>query len=492
MDDIKKYLKDLGSRNNGDVYLGVVGPVRVGKSTFIRRFMETCVLDNILDQDEKQRTIDELPLTGEGKTITTVEVKFIPSNAVKMTIDEMDVNIRLIDCIGYIIEPSSGYLEEGKMRLVQTPWFNDMIPFDEAAKISTQKVIKDHSTLGVVLLSDGTINDFKVEDYASSEKTVLEEMKALEKPFVIVLNSKMPSGEIALKRKEELMNRYNVPVICIDVKNMSKDEACLILKEALYQFPINGIELSLPTWVNALDDSHYIKSSLNDSIKEAMLEARIVLDVDKISDVIKQNEYVNECVLKEVNTSNGICLVQIDIIDNLYEKVLEELVGCEITDKGELIKILSKYASNKKELDLIGDALKMADSTGYGFASSSLSDYVLSYPEIFKSGNRYGVRVKAKAATYHIIKVDVDTSFEPILGSIDQAEYFASYLSNAYDENPMKMLECELFGRKYEQIISQGIIVKLNSLPDPVKLKMQQLLKTISNKGKGNLIAFVF
>ena len=490
--EIEKYLKDLGSRNNGDVYLGVVGPVRVGKSTFIRRFMEVCVLEHIVEEDEKRRTIDELPTTGDGKTITTVEPKFVPSTAVSLSLDEMKVNVRLVDCVGYIIESSTGYLEDGKMRMVQTPWFNDPIPFDDAAKIGTQKVIKDHSTLGIVVLSDGTINDFTVSDYLDAEKRVLQEMSELNKPYVIVLNSSMPNGEKAKLRKEELSNQYGVPVIPLNVKSMTSEEASLILKEALYQFPVTGIELSLPTWVNSLDDEHYIKLSLKETIRLAMDQVKIVRDVNEITEVIKTNEYVKECSLKNVDTGTGICLVQIDVIDNLYEKVLNELVGCQIEDKAQLISILTEYVKAKKDYDLIGEALKMADTTGYGFASTSLKECKVSSPEIIKSGTRYGVKVKASTATYHIIKVDVETTFEPILGSKDQATYFESYLKQAYDVDPLKILECELFGRKYEDIISQGIEMKLHSLPEPVKIKMQQLLKTISNKGKSNLIAFVF
>ena len=492
MEDATKYLKDLGSRNNGDVYLGVVGPVRVGKSTFVRKFMEVCVLEHIENEDEKKRAIDELPTTGDGKTITTIEPKFIPSNAVSLNLDEMKVNVRLVDCVGYIIESSTGYLEDGKMRMVQTPWFNDAIPFDDAAKIGTQKVIKDHSTLGIVILSDGTINDFSVLDYMDAEKRVLNEMATLEKPYVIVLNSSMPNGEKAKARKDELMQNYGVPVIPIDVKNMTKEEASLVLKEALYQFPVTGIELMLPTWVSSLDEEHYIKFSLKQSISNAMNEVKIVKDVDHILDVIKENEYVKECSMKNGDTGSGVCLVQLDVNEGLYEKVLNELVGCEITDKGELIKILTEYVKAKKDYDLIGDALQMASSTGYGFASTSLKDFKVSKPEVTKSGSRYGVKVKASASTYHIIKVDVETTFEPILGSKQQAEYFEEYLLNSYNENPLKVLDCELFGRKYEEIISQGIEMKLHSLPEPVKIKMQQLLKTISNKGKTNLIAFVF
>lgn len=491
--DTLQVLKDIGQRNNGDVYLGVVGPVRVGKSSFIKRFMEVVVLENIQNEEDKKRALDELPLSGQGRTITTIEPKFIPANAISIPVeDSLSVNVRLIDCVGYIIDSSNGYLEDGKMRMVKTPWFSEAIPFDEAAKVGTQKVIKDHSTLGIVLLSDGTVNDFSRVDFYSSERKVIEEVQKQEKPFVIVLNSKTPHSEQTLKIKEELEATYQVPVINVDVVNMNREDATGILKEALYQYPISGIDISLPKWVDSLDDSHYIKVSINESMEKAMDSAKIVKDVDKINQVLMENEYISEVKITNVDTGSGIVSVQVSVHEDLYEVVLEELVGCKISDKSELIHLLSQFVKAKKDYDLIGNALEMANATGYGFASSPIEEIKIDKPELTKNGNRYGLKVKAATSCYHIIKVDINTAFEQILGGKEQAEYFLEYLTKAYEKDQLAILDCELFGRKFKDILQETISSKLNNLPEPIKQKLQQIIKIISNRGKGNLIAFVF
>ncbi len=491
--DTLQVLKDIGQRNNGDVYLGVVGPVRVGKSSFIKRFMEVVVLENIQNEEDKKRALDELPLSGQGRTITTIEPKFIPANAISIPVeDSLSVNVRLIDCVGYIIDSSNGYLEDGKMRMVKTPWFSEAIPFDEAAKVGTQKVIKDHSTLGIVLLSDGTVNDFSRVDFYSSERKVIEEVQKQEKPFVIVLNSKTPHSEQTLKIKEELEATYQVPVINVDVVNMNREDATGILKEALYQYPISGIDISLPKWVDSLDDSHYIKVSINESMEKAMDSAKIVKDVNKINQVLMENEYISEVKITNVDTGSGIVSVQVSVHEDLYEVVLEELVGCKISDKSELIHLLSQFVKAKKDYDLIGNALEMANATGYGFASSPIEEIKIDKPELTKNGNRYGLKVKAATSCYHIIKVDINTAFEPILGGKEQAEYFIEYLTKAYEKDQLAILDCELFGRKFKDILQETISSKLNNLPEPIKQKLQQIIKIISNRGKGNLIAFVF
>lgn len=484
-------LKDIGTRNNGDVYLGVVGPVRVGKSTFIKKFMEEVVIPNIENEDDKNRAIDELPQSGDGKTIMTVEPKFVPSNAISVRVDEeLYVKVRLVDCVGYIIDNANGYLEDGKMRMVKTPWFSEAIPFDEASKIGTKKVIKDHSTLGIVVLSDGSINDFTRNDFYTMENKIIEDVKNEKKPFVIVLNSKTPNGENTIKLKEELENMHQVPVIPCDILNLNRKDANVILKEALEQYPLSGIEMNLPRWVSSLDDEHYIKLSLKESLEKAMNEAKIIKDVSKIIGILGENEYLTNVQITNVDTGSGIVTVQMDVDEGLYEKVLEELVGCKIQDKAELIEVLSKYVRAKKDYDLIGSALQMAESTGYGFASSNMMN--IEKPEMSKVQGRHAIKVKASTSCYHIIKVDVGTTFEPVLGTKEQAEYFLNYLTSAYEQGELVMLDCEMFGRKFKDILQESISSKLNNLPEQVKLKLQQLIKIVSNKGKGNLIAFVF
>ena len=483
-------LKNIGSRNNGDVYLGIVGPVRVGKSTFIKRFMEEVVIPNI-PEEEKQRAIDELPQSGDGKTIMTVEPKFIPSNAISVKVDDdLYIKIRLIDCVGYIIDNANGYLEDGKMRMLKTPWFSESIPFDEASKIGTKKVIKDHSTLGIVVLSDGSVNDFSRDDYLKMEGKIIDDVKEENKPFVIVLNSKTPNKEETLKLKDELEKKHGVPVITCDVMSLTRNDANTILKEALDQYPISGIEMNLPKWVSSLDEEHYIKASIKESLENAMDEAKIIKDINKIVGILAENEYLMNVKIINVDTGSGIVTVQMDVDESLYEKVLEELVGCKIQDKAELIDVLTKYVRAKKDYDLIGGALQMAESTGYGFASSNMMN--IEKPEMSKVQGRHAIKVKATTSCYHIIKVDVGTTFEPVLGSKEQAEYFLNYLTKAYEKGEEFILDCEMFGRKFQDILQEAISSKLNNLPEAVKVKLQQLIKIISNKGKGNLIAFVF
>ncbi len=485
--------KQVGARNNGDVYLGVVGPVRVGKSTFIKRFMEVAVLPYIDDEEVKNRARDELPTSGSGKTIMTVEPKFVPANGVNLKVeDNLVVRVRLIDCVGYVIDSASGYLEDGKMRMVKTPWFSESIPFDDAAKIGTQKVIKEHSTLGIVLFSDGSIGEFAREDYLNAETKIIEEMKEIDRPYVIVLNSMHPQDDETISLSKSLSEQYNVPVIPTNVEGMTEDDCLNILKEALYQFPVTSIDVAMPSWIASLEENHYLKVSINSSIEYAMKEARIVKDVDIISTCLKENEYVSDAFVKDVDTGTGVVVVEIQVEEELYEQVLTSLVGCSITSKAELIAVLSEFVKAKREYDKISLALEQASQTGYGCSQASLDDIKIEKPCILKSGSRYGIKVKATSSTYHIIRVDLETTFEPILGSKMQSDYFVDYLSKAYEEDPLSVLECEMFGQKFKDIIKSGINSKLVAMPEPIKVKMQQLLKTITNKGKNNLVAFVF
>lgn len=483
----------IGRRSDGDCYLGVVGPVRVGKSTFIKRFMETVVIANIQDEETRTRTKDELPQSGSGKTITTSEPKFIPAKSVKIPVEDgYNVNVRLIDCVGYLIEDSLGYLEDGKMRLVRTPWFTEAIPFDEAAKIGTEKVIKEHSTIGIMVTTDGSFGEFNRNNFVPAEEKIVEKLRETGKPFVIILNTTTPGSSDSEALRATLEEKYQAPVILQDIEHLDENGATAILSRALEEFPITSIALKLPTWVNNLSEDHYIKMSLNESIQQNMEQALKIKDVSKLAPTLLENPYIKKSEVSEVDLSNGVITITIDVNDDLYDRVLKELVGCEISDKDQLIKVLSDFVTAKKDFDLVGSALKMAEATGYGFASANLSNCLIKKPETFKSGNRYGIKVQADAPTYHIIKVETSTAFEPILGSKEQAEYFLKGLEEAYEKDPTELLECELFGQKIKDIISGSFLGKLQTLPEPIKIKLQSIIKTITNKGKSNLIAFVF
>ena len=485
-------LKSLASRGNGDVYLGVVGPVRSGKSTFVKKFMELAIIPHIDNKEDKQRAIDELPISGEGKTITTMEPKFVPNKGVSINVNDLSINVRLVDCVGYVIKGAKGYEDEDGVRMVKTPWYEDSIPFDEAAKIGTQKVISDHSTIGVVIVSDGTILDIPRENYLEAEKEVIDELIKIDKPFIIIVNSKNPSDEKALNIVNDLESKYNVPVLALDISKMNEEDIDKMLKEALYEFPISNIEVNMPSWVNVLDSNHWLRSSINNSIKNAMNNAKKIKDVDSIKEILKENENITDFKIVDVDMAMGIVKTEIEMKDELYEVVLKEVMGFDIEDPTTLLKVMQEYAKLKNEYAYISSAIEMAMGSGYGFATPSVENINIEKPELIKQGNRYGVKVKASAPTLHIIRVDVETSFSPLIGMKEQSEALVAYLSEGMDVDQRSIFDKQIFGQNMGVVLQGGINGKLTMLPENTKIKLQNLMKTLANKGKNNLIAVVF
>lgn len=395
-------IKSITERTGGDIYLGVVGAVRTGKSTFIKRFLENLVVPNILDEYERKRTLDEIPQSAQGKTIMTTEPKFVPSNAAKINIDDFSANVRLVDCVGYVIDGAKGYEDENGPRMVRTPWYEEEIPFVEAAEIGTEKVIKDHSSIGVLITSDGSIGEFNRECYAPAEQRIADELSEIGKPYIVILNSTHPMLPETENLAASLRECYNVPVIPMNVDNMSERDAYNILREALYEFPVVRINVDMPDWIATLAPNNWLKKAYIDTIRDSICEIDKLRDIDVITEKLEECEYIRQAYLSNVDTSTGEVNVTLKAPDDLYNEVLKEIIGVDITNRSQLLSLFQEYNEAKCEYDQIKDALKMVKTTGYGVASPTLNDMSLDTPEILKQGSRYGIKLKAVAPSIHI------------------------------------------------------------------------------------------
>ena len=482
-------IKSISERCGGDIYLGVVGAVRTGKSTFIKKFMESIVIPNIQDEFERKRTLDELPQSAAGKTIMTTEPKFVPASATTINIDDFTANIRMVDCVGYVIDAAKGYEDENGPRMVMTPWYSEPIPFTEAAEIGTEKVIKEHSTIGIVITTDGSIGEIPRNEYIKAEETVIEELKNIGKPFIVILNSTHPMLPETEKLASELKESYGVPVIPISVENMQEREMYSILKEALYEFPIDEVKVNMPEWIAILNHDHYLKNEYITKIKDSVVEINKLKDINKITDGFKNSDYIEKSYIKEVDTSKGEVTIQLDAPNELYNKILNEIIGTDITSKAKMLSMFQELNEAKTAYDQIKGALKMVKQTGYGIASPTLADMKLETPEIIKQGSRYGVKLKAKAPSIHMIKVDVESTFEPIIGSELQSKELINYLTK--DTNSENIWKSEIFGRSLDVIVQEGIQAKLSMMPDNIRYKLGNTLTKVINKGSNNMIAIV-
>lgn len=488
----KEIISSISAWGKGEIYLGVVGAVRTGKSTFIRKVVENLIIPNIEDEELKKRCTDEIPQSAPGKTIMTTEPKFIPSTGATINIDEFSTNIKLIDCVGYVIKSSNGYEDEiGNPRLVKTPWFSEEIPFVEAAEIGTEKVIKDHSTIGIVVTTDGSIGEFTRGEYMEAEEKVINELKSINKPFIIILNTTHPDEEETRTLADNLAKNYNVPVMPINVNSMSERDMYEILKTALYEFPILDVEVCIPSWIHILDNKHPIKAHYLEKIKESMTSVSKLKDAENIINYYQGSEFINKAYISNVDASTGIVTLNLESSDELYNETLQNVLGGITLDKGSLLKIFMEYSSSKDETKSIKDALKMAKSTGYGIVYPTLSDMKLSTPEIIKQGSRYGVKLKAVASSIHLMKVDVESTFEPIIGTELQSKELIDYIMKDYETDPSSIWKSEIFGRSLDVIVKEGIQAKLSMMPENTRYKLSNTVTKIVNKGSNNLIAIV-
>lgn len=489
--DKSEVIKSLGKKSNGEIYLGVVGAVRTGKSTFIKKCIETLILPYMEDNDEKKRCMDEIPQTAQGKTIMTVEPKFVPSSGASINIDGLVTNIKLVDCVGYVTPESVGYEDElGNPRMVKTPWFPEEVPFVEAASIGTEKVIRDHATIGIVVSTDGSILGLPRSNYVEAEEKVITELKEINKPFIVIMNSTHPNSPETKTIATALSKKHDVPVIPISVEDMNIDDITSVLKEALYEFPVSHIEFKIPDWVAVLKNTHPLKQKFLNKMKESVVNVDKLRDVENINIDLQDTKEITKAYVSSLNTEEDLVTITLDADDNLFDDILKEVVGSSINSKGELLKVFQDVSEGRSEYESIKGALKQVYQTGYGIVLPRITDMKLDKPEIIKQGGRFGIKLKAKASSVHMIKVDVESSFEPIIGSELQSKELIDYIMKD-EENPEKIWQSEIFGRSLNEIVQEGIQAKLSLLPDAAKYKLSQTITKMVNKGSNNLIAIV-
>ena len=491
MENTKLY-QDIAKRTDGDIYVGVVGPVRTGKSTFIKNFMDLLVIPNIDNEFKKERAKDELPQSAGGKTIMTTEPKFVPNEAIEITLDNnLKFKTRLVDCVGYLVDNAIGYLEDDMPRMVKTPWSEDEIPFEKAAEIGTKKVIEEHSTIGILVTTDGTITDIPRQDYIKAEERVVSELKNLNKPFVILLNSYEPNSAETQNLANKLSEKYNTSVIPINCAELSIEDINNIFSKVLYEFPAQRIAIKFPKWIDGLDFNHPLKSELMAEIKDAFNDANVLKDISNCSQKISKTEIIENTIVQDIQLGSGIVNIKIELKDELFYKILSEMTGVEIENEGDLFGIISELSTTKKRYDKISYALDEVERKGYGIVTPSIDELELEEPEMVKQGSRFGVKLKATAPSIHMIKTNVTTEVSPIVGSEKQSEELVNYLLSEFESDPKKIWESNIFGKSLHSLENEGLQTKLSKMPEDAQIKLQETLERIVNEGSGGLICII-
>lgn len=489
---MKNIYSDISRRTQGDIYLGVVGPVRTGKSTFIKRFMEELVLPNMGNDFVRDRAVDELPQSAAGKTIMTTEPKFIPNEAAELILDKnAKANVRLIDCVGFIVPGARGLDENEQPRMVSTPWSDSPLPFDEAAEIGTRKVICEHSTIGIVVTTDGSIGELPRENYVEAEERVIQELKDINKPFIVVLNTVSPADAAVKELAGSLSEKYNVPVLATDCLSMGEKEIHKIMEQILFEFPIRQVGISLPDWVVKLPREHWLKASVFEDIMAGSENISKIRQVDDLIETLSANQNVSLCDLSEVTLGEGRVDLTLESPKTLFYQILSEETGVSVDNDGDLISLVSELSRSKESFDKIANALSEADCKGYGIVTPSVSDLSLDEPEIVKQGSRFGVKLKAAAPSYHIIKAKIETEVSPVVGSEKQSEDLVKYLLTEFEEDPKKIWESNLFGKTLYELVNEGLHSKLYHMPDDAREKVRETLEKIINEGSNGLICII-
>ncbi|MBQ7118368.1 MAG: stage IV sporulation protein A [Clostridia bacterium] len=484
--------ESIAGRTGGDVYIGVVGPVRTGKSTFIKGFMDEFVLPNIDDEVRKERAVDELPQSSSGRMIMTTEPKFIPEEAAEIKIGEsMKLKVRMIDCVGYVVPSSVGYIENEMPRMVKTPWFDEEVPFNMAAEVGTNKVITEHSTVGLVVTTDGSISDIPRHEYAQAEERVISELKSINKPFIVVLNSSEPHSQECKMLAEELSEKYSAGVVPVNCLKMGSDEINKIFAELLYEFPIKEMLIDFPRWITGLEKEHEIKKTLYSAISASADSLRKVKDSAEFVKEISRSGSVTGCRVNTIELSTGSVSIKIEVAPDLFYDVLSEKTGLDIKNEGQLMSSLLELSSVKKEWERFKVALDEVEATGYGIVMPTMNELSLEDPEIMKQGGRYGVRLKASAPSIHMLKANINTEVAPIVGTESQSEELIMYLLKEFEEDPSKIWQSNIFGKTLDSLVNEGLHNKLYRMPADARMKLQETLERVINEGCSGLICII-
>ncbi len=483
---------DIRERTNGEIYVGVVGPVRVGKSTFITEFMKKLVIPNITGKHSKERTIDELPQSADGKTIMTTQPKFVPNEAVKISVhDGVELKVRLIDCVGYLVSGAMGHIENDAPRKVKTPWSEEEMPFEQAAEIGTQKVMKEHSTVGIVVTTDGSVTEIARPNYVEAEERVVNEMKESGKPFVVALNCKSPASSETKKLASSLEEKYGVPVIALNALEMKESDIDKVFEKLLYEFPVTSIKVSMPRWLQALDFDDEIIQEITAEMRNFAQGMSKLSDIDKTRIAFTESEFFDPVTFSSVEMGDGTVKFSVIPKDGLFYRVLSKECGYEINDDFELINYIKELAVAKLEYDKIKDALEQVKETGYGIVAPRESDFEIEEPELVRQGSKFGVKIKASAPSLHILRVDVATEVTPLVGTEEQSRELVSDLALQIQESPQAIWQTNLLGKSLSELIEDNINSKIIMMPADAQKKMRKTLGRIINEGKGGIICIL-
>lgn len=484
--------EDIKKRTQGDIYIGVVGPVRTGKSTFIKKFMETIVLPNIDGDFVKERAIDELPQSAAGRTIMTTEPKFIPEQAAKVQLhDNVSFKVRMVDCVGYIVPSSLGYIEGEAPRMVKTPWFPDEIPFNMAAEIGTQKVISEHSTIGLVVTTDGSISDIPRYEYEEAEERVISELKEINKPFIVLLNCMYPDSVSSTEMSSKLSEKYSVPVLPVNCLDITEEQIHEILRSVLMEFPVKEINIRVPSWMNSLKNDHEVKKSLISAVRTQSEGLKCIRNVEDMASNLGKEDYIISSRVTDISLGDGRAIIEANITNSVFYELVTEISGVEVKSEVQLISTMTEMAAIAEKYKRIRSALDEVEATGYGIVMPTIDELTLEEPEIMKQGGKYGVRLKASAPSIHMMKATINTEVAPIVGSESQSEELVMYLLNEFQESPGKIWQSNIFGKSLDDLVNEGLKNKLYHMPTEARMKLQQTLERIINEGCSGLLCII-